>query len=356
MEKFEQAGRQQNRLAWLSGINSGVSLLLTNLTLLMILWAAIPLVSEGALSGVSLAVITLVVLAAFEAVTPMQPVAQTFNASRSAAQRLFSIGAADSAPKATQKTMAARSVRSIRFEDVTFSHQMGEEPVLQDITFELRPERRIAIVGASGAGKTSILNLLLAFQRPSMGQIYLDDLDTRDVEPDDIRSIFSVLPQQTHLFNDDVRLNLLLANPEGGDEELYEAISRSGLSGWLESLPNGLESWIGERGVKLSCGERQRLALARLFLQDRPYILLDEPTSNLDQMTAVEVMKNLFSWSAEKGMLLISHELKWLPEMDEILLLDGSRIVERGNFTELMTLKGRFTRLYNAEKERLVEG
>ena len=124
----------------------------------------------------------------------------------------------------------------------------------------------------------------------------------------------------------------------------------------MESLPNGLDSWIGERGVKMSGGERQRLSLARLFLQDRPYILLDEPTANLDQVTAAEVMYNLFTWSAEKGMLLISHELKWLPEMDEILLLDGSRIVERGTFTELLMLKRRFTSLYEAEQERLAEG
>lgn len=353
---FEKAGKQQIKLSLIAGLNNGVSLLLTNLTLLVILWVAIPSVNQGTISGVSLAVITLVVLAAFEAVAPMNVAAQTYNAALSAAQRLYSIGDPELPPTDAKKIPLLISAKKIEFDNVSFSYQTGEAEVVEDFTFELKPGTRTAIVGASGAGKTSILNLLLAFQRPSSGRILLDGLDYQLFESDDIRKLFSVLMQNNHLFNDDIRQNLLLANPYATDEDLHQAISSSGLGGWLESQQEGLDTWIGERGVKLSGGQRQRLALTRLYLQNRPYVLLDEPTANLDQVTAAEVMTNIFLWAADKGMIIISHELRWLHSMDEILLIDAGKVIERGGFTELMAMKGRFTRLYEAEKEHLVEG
>jgi len=183
----------------------------------------------------------------------------------------------------------------------------------------------------------------------------MNGVDTRNIDPDGIRSNFSVLSQKPHIFNEDVRQNLLLAKPGATDEELVAAISQAGLSNWLSSLPEKLDTWIGERGIKMSGGERQRLAFARLYLQDRPYILLDEPTTSLDQVTAGEVMTNLFDWTEGKGMLIITHDLRWMPDMDEIMLLEKGRIIERGSLSVLLNRGGEFARMYQDEKDRLRE-
>ena len=353
--EFNKAGRQQDRLAALGGLNSGVSLLLTNLTLLLIIYAAIPLVNAGTISGVTLAVISLVTLASFEVITPLNPAAQNFNASRAAAHRLFSFGKVDDPLTSIQKLTPATPLSSIRFEHVSFSFEGSEELLLENINFTLQPKRKIALVGASGAGKTSLLDLLVVFKYPSSGNIQMNGVDTRNIDPDGIRSNFSVLSQKPHIFNEDVRQNLLLAKPGATDEELVAAISQAGLSNWLSSLPEKLDTWIGERGIKMSGGERQRLAFARLYLQDRPYILLDEPTTSLDQVTAGEVMTNLFDWTEGKGMLIITHDLRWMPDMDEIMLLEKGRIIERGSLSVLLNRGGEFARMYQDEKDRLRE-
>lgn len=352
---FKQAGRQQKQIFWLNGLNSGVSLLFTNLTLLVIIWAAIPLVSVGEFSGVTLAVISLVVLASFEAINPLNTAAQNFNASKSATQRIFQIGDVEARKVSPGLKLPDLPIESICFDRVSFSFAHDADPILQEITLELKPRKKLAIVGASGAGKTSLLNLLLAFHDPTSGRILLNGVDSRAINADDIRLLFSVLPQNPHIFNDDVRGNLSLANPEALDEILLDAIAHARLTDWLSSHQEGLDTWIGERGVKMSGGERQRLALARLFLQDRPFLLLDEPAAGLDQVTAGEVMANLVDWGAQKGMLLISHDLRWLPQMDEIILIENGRIAERGNLSELLERQGRFARMYEFEKDNLVE-
>lgn len=355
LHAFDEAGKQQNRLSLLNGVNSGVSLLLINLTMLAVLWAAIPMVDDGMITGVSLAVILLVVLAAFEAVNPLNAAAQNYNLSRSAAQRLFSMDASMNGQSVETRISELVLGEGIQIKNATFAFQPDEEAVIKDISFILHPGKKIAVVGASGAGKTSIINLLLAFLRPTQGEIHLNGLNYQQAEPDAIRSLFSVLPQNIYLFNEDVRQNLLLAKSDASDEDLQRTLSLCGLTTWLEALPEGLDTWIGERGVKMSGGERQRFALARLMLQDRPYILLDEPTANLDQLTAIEVMKSVFSFAKGRGLLMITHDLKWLQEMDEIMLIDGGKVVERGGFSDLLENNTQFARLCNLEKDRLLE-
>jgi len=220
MTGFTRSGRLQNQLITLSGINSGISLLLTNLTVLGMLWFAIPLVSEGSLSGISLAVVTLVALASFEAVNPLPSAAQNLSASRISAQRLFAIGKPEGERMVEDGKVPISSAPSILLDRVDFSYESHEGNVLEDISFELYPGRKIAVVGASGAGKTSLIHLLLGFQYPQAGRIMVNGMNARELDPDEARSQFAVLPQSVYLFNENLRENLLLAKPEASDDEL----------------------------------------------------------------------------------------------------------------------------------------
>lgn len=356
IEDINRMGQLQNRLNLLKGINSGLGLLLMNLTLLAILWVAIPMVNTGILDGVSLAVITLVVLAGFEAVNPLPAAAHYLKASRAAAQRIFAFAKPDQQSGLYRFDQDLAMSRSIQFEGIDLLLENDMDPVLKGISFELAKGKKVALVGASGAGKTSLINLLAGFQQARVGRITADGRDLKQVDPDTARSLFAVLPQQVYLFNGDIRENLLLANPQALDDALLDVIDRTGLREWFQSQPDGLETWIGERGVKMSGGERQRLGAARVLLQDRPFILLDEPTANLDQLTGGQLMRSLFIHAEGRGLFLITHDLTWLAAMDEILLIEEGKIIERGSYTTLINSQGAFSRFFRNEKNRLPDG
>ncbi len=354
-EEFERTGRLQNRLTYISGISSGLTLLFTNLTILALLWAAIPLVGEGSFTGVSLAVVTLVALASFEATTPLPAAALNLNASRVAAQRLFSVG-----EDVTEKKVEPGAVRldllpEVKMEKVGFWYEQEGESILEEIDLQLTPGRRIAIIGASGVGKTSLINLMLGFEKSQTGRLTVGGIEAHDLDPEMVRTLFAVLPQAVYLFDDTLRGNLLLAKPEAMDEELTSALDRVDLTGWFSALPDGLDTWVGEHGLRMSGGERQRLGIARVLLQDKPLILMDEPTANLDRSTARKVMNNFFSHSSQKGVLLVTHDLDLLPQMDEIIVLSGSRIVQRGTLETLKMSQGEFRNLFDWEANRLSE-
>ncbi len=354
MEDIALAGKLQKRLSVLNGLNSGLGLLLMNLTLLAVLWVAIPIVNTGGFSGVSLAVTTLITLASFEAVNPLPAAAHQLSASIVAARRLFSpVG--DEQNQLVRVDSELTSVQGIKLEGISLSYPGSGEKVLDGVEFKLKKGQKIALLGTSGAGKTSLINILVGFQHAQTGTFTVDGVDVKDVDPDAVRSLFAVLPQNIYLFNGDIRENMLLANPGSTDEDLTLAIERAGLSEWFLSQPDGLETWIGERGVKMSGGEKQRLAAARVLLQDRPFLLLDEPTANLDQRSADYVMRSLFQYAEQRGVLLITHDIAWLDDMDEIILLENGRIVERGRLSDLLHGNGLFPRLFKVEMDRLVE-
>lgn len=355
LDDFQRSGELQQRLVTISASSSGLSLLITNLTVLGLLWVAIPLVGAEGFNGISLAVVLLVALASFEAVLPMPAASLNFNASATAAGRLFSIGENRAAPLAETRAPDGTAAPVVLFENVNFSYATETAPVLTGIDLALSPGRKVAIVGASGAGKTSLLNLLLSFEHPQSGRISIGGMDLRDTNPDWSRNWFAVMPQSVYLFNDTLRANLLLAKPDAADEALVRALRNVDLGDWFNALPLGLDTWIGEHGMKMSGGERQRLALARTLLQDRPFIVFDEPTANLDRVTSRKVMNALFSILASKGMLIITYDMDLLREMDEIVVLGGGRITQRGTFDELSTIKGDFRNIFVLESDKLSE-
>lgn len=376
----------QTRLAHLNGFQSAFSTLITGLASITMLYLAIPLISAGLLPGVMLAVVVLGTLASFEAVQGLPQAAQQLESNLQAARRLFQI--ADSTPAVSdppnplpRPTSADLTIKNLSFAylldtETTKSH--GEtkkesaksvyQKVLNEITFNLPAGRKIAIVGPSGAGKTTIANLLLRFWDYTEGQITLDGQDLRHYAQTDARRMFSVVSQSTYLFNASLRENLLLANPSATQTDLETACRQAELHDFIISLPEGYGTLVGERGLSLSGGERQRLAIARALLKNAPILLLDEPTANLDATTEAKIITTLHRLisvypiresapeSAPQSVLWITHRLIGLDQMDEIIVLENGKIAERGTHAELLAQKGLYKTMWNLQNRALLLG
>ncbi len=349
---ISQAGDRQNQLITVNACGSGIFLLVMNFTILAIMWAAIPNVTSGELNGVALAVLVLIASACFEAVAPMLLAAVNLNASLNSARRLFSING--TTPPVTSSTGSPIPPGyDLVLKDLSFTYRDEIHPVLQNIYLELRKGERKAIVGVSGAGKTSLLHILIRFLDPSGGHIVVDGIDLHKIDPADIHKIFGIIPQSSYIFNATLRENLRLARANALDEDLLKALSLAELNDWLASLPNGLDTWLEEHGMNISAGERQRLSAARIILQDPPLVLLDEPTANLDPINENRLLENLFTVFRDKGILMTTHKLPLLESMDEIMVLDKSIIVERGSYSELIRKKGLFKRMIELSNDLL---
>jgi ATP-binding cassette subfamily C protein CydC len=227
---------------------------------------------------------------------------------------------------------------------------------LQDIDLLLAPGKRIAIIGPSGAGKSTLASLLMRFWDYSHGRIMIDGLDLHEYAQEDVRRLLGLSPQRTYFFNDTIRQNLLLARPAAGGSEMEAAASRSHIHEFILGLPKGYDTVIGERGFRLSAGERQRLAIARVLLKAAPILLLDEPTANLDPQLEGKILDEIFSIGQGQSLLLMTHRLVGMETMDEILVLDHGRIIERGNQADLLASGGLFQRLWEFQNRYIQDG
>ncbi len=359
MQVFSRrAAGAQMRAAWVSGLSSALGQLCANLTLLAVLVVAIPLVSAGSLDGVSLAVVSLLTLASFEAVLPLPQAAQQMQSSIAAGRRLFAL--ADCAPEVTDPVdpLPAPRGAGLSIRGLTFRYAPDLPPALADLSLELPVGRRVALVGASGAGKTTLSNLLLRFWDAPPGAIFFDGADIRCYRAADVRARVAGVAQSTYLFTATLAQNLRLARSDASEAEMRSALRAVGLDNWLDQLPHGLDTWLGEGGARMSGGERQRLAAARAVLQeDAALVILDEPTAHLDAASAARLMDGLESALAGKSWLLITHQLDGaLERMDEILVLDGGRVVERGTHTGLLERGGLYSAMHHLQRGQFDEG
>ena len=343
----ERLGKVQIRMARLSGIQSGLNSLLVGLGVWVLLVVSIPLVTTGAMNGIYLAVIVLGAMASFEAVQNLPQAAQLLEANLQSARRLFEI--ADSTPAVTEPAAPLprpnTAVLSVR--NLSFAYE--NEPVLQEISFELPAGKKMAIVGPSGAGKSTIANLLMRFWEFKQGDILLDGQDMRAYTPVDARRMFSLVSQGTYLFNASLSENLRLARATASSAEIEAACQQAELHDFVATLPKGYETLVGERGVQFSGGERQRVAIARALLKDTPLFIFDEPTANLDASTERRLVETLQRVVKDKSVLWITHRLVGLEDMDEILVMDKGRIVERGTHAELLKQKGLYWKLWGLQ-------
>lgn len=349
-ELRESQLRQVAGSGWVNAINN----LLTNLTMAAVLWLAIPLVSDGRLEGFLLPVIVMLALASFEAVTPLALAANVHSASQRAGERLIELETL--APAVTDPPTplpVTDGPHEIEIHGLSFRYQEDEAYALRDIDLRLPAGKKVAVVGPSGAGKSTLTNLLMRFWDYREGVIQFDGADMWSYQQENIRSQFTAITQSTYIFNTSLKNNLLLARPDAVDADLLKAIEQAGLREWVQTLPNGLDTWVGEHGLRLSGGERQRLAVARALLRDTSCVILDEPTANLDAVTEAGLVARLLTVFDDKTLLWITHRLVGMDRMDEIVVLDDGSIIERGSHQELIKSGGHYARLWELQNRML---
>jgi ATP-binding cassette subfamily B protein len=239
---------------------------------------------------------------------------------------------------------------AVRFDNVYFSYE-PDRPILKGLSFAVPAGHTVAIVGPSGAGKSTVSRLLYRFYELSSGRIEIDGQDIREVTQKSLRASIGMVPQDTVLFNDTIRYNIRYGRWDATDEEVEEAARLAQIDGLIRLSPKGYETEVGERGLKLSGGEKQRVAIARTILKAPPILLLDEATSALDSHTEHEIQEALERVSRNRTSLVIAHRLSTIVGADEIIVLDQGRIAERGTHAELLASGGLYASMWNRQRE-----
>ncbi|MFD4275126.1 thiol reductant ABC exporter subunit CydD [Streptomyces cyaneofuscatus] len=344
--------RIASRAATATALGGGLSALVCGLTVVAAASVAVPAVNDGRLTGVALAVVVLTPLAAFEAVTGMPLAVQYRQRVLRSAERVYEVL---DAPVPVQEPVtpadAPASPFPLEVRGLSARYPGAGRDALAALDLTLVPGRRIAVVGPSGSGKTTLAQVLLRFLDASSGTYSLGGVRADALDGDTVRRSVGLCAQDAHVFDSSIRENLRLARTGATDAELDDALARARLLEWVRSLPEGLDTPVGEHGARLSGGQRQRLALARALLADFPVLVLDEPAEHLDLATADALTADLLAATEGRTTVLITHRLAGVEAVDEVLVLDAGRVVQRGPYAELAAEEGPLRRMLEREAE-----
>ncbi|WP_449470291.1 thiol reductant ABC exporter subunit CydD [Streptomyces tanashiensis] len=341
-----------SRQAAATALGAGLSALVCGLTVAAAALVGVQAVRDGRLDGVVLAVVVLTALAAFEAVTGLPLAVQYRQRVKRSAERVFEVLDAP-VPVHEPRTPAAppEVPFPLELDGLSARHAGQERLALDGFALTLEAGRRVAVVGASGSGKTTLAQVLLKFLDVEHGVYRIGGVPAGELDGDAVRRLVGLCAQDAHLFDSSVRENLRLAKVGADDEELREALRRARLLDWVDGLPAGLDTLVGEHGSRLSGGQRQRLALARALLADFPVLVLDEPAEHLDLATADALTDDLLRATEGRTTVLITHRLHGLDAVDEVVVLAEGRTVQRGPYAELAAADGPLRRMLEQERE-----
>ncbi len=318
--------------------------LATGLGGLAVVTVGADLVSAGALPAAQLPLLTLLAMAAFLPISEIANIGRQLADTLGATRRLHAIHGED-IPVQDGPGVAPEASSGLSFANVDFRYAGTKAPALEGVSFTVPVGRTLALVGPSGAGKTTIAHLFMRFWDPDRGRIELDGHDLRDYQLDEMRQRIALVAQDTYLFNDSLGANIHIARPEASKAELAQAIQRAALDDFIAGLPEGLDTPVGERGMRLSGGQRQRVAIARAFLKDAPVLILDEATSHLDAVNEQLVRAALDDLMAERTTIVIAHRLSTVRDADHIVVLEKGKLIEQGRHDELIAHRGLYAHL-----------
>jgi ATP-binding cassette subfamily C protein CydC len=322
-EQLIETGRKNNQLSALSSTMTGF---LAQITLLLTIIIGAQLFQHDVITGAVLVMMSFCVWAVFELVTPLSLAIQMLAKTQTAAKRIRDIAEQTPAIKGSFLKQDSLKAGDIKISKLSFRYSNQSEWVLKNINLTIPQGSKIAIVGGSGIGKSTLLQVILRYFDPQQGKIEYAGIDYKQLDPNQLMTQFSVLSQQTQLFSTTIKENLLIAKPTASDKEIMQAIKMAGLSQFISQLPNGIKTWVGKNGAKVSTGEARRIALARVYLKNAPVLLLDEPTEGLDRDTENEVLNALEKIANKKTLIMMTHKEAGLRLVDQVYTMQSLTI------------------------------
>jgi ATP-binding cassette subfamily C protein CydC len=337
-----------------AGLQSAVSVSIVSLGVICVLLSGSILVSRGDIPAGYLPISMILASSVFTSLMGVVEISKQLSQTFAGARRLF--GLLDEQPEVCDSAGAHPETvaePSLTFQDVSFRDSPAEPLVLDGLVFEVSAGSTVALVGTSGAGKTTVMSLMLRFWDPESGKILLGGRDLRSYPLQELRQQFAVVSQDIFLFNDTVRENIRLGRTGASDAEVEEAAAKARIHNFILTLPQGYDTMVGERGIRLSGGEKQRIAIARALLKRSPILILDEATSSLDAESERAIKDTLMELRKGRTTFMIAHRLSTVLDADEILVLKDGRVVERGRHRDLLVMRGEYSRLVAAQSDVL---